>query len=75
MTTAMKRAAKTLRLRPTTDADWDTVQEHIAKYFGDYDNVMHEIASEGIHLDVCVIPPREEHNYYTLVTLGMARTK
>lgn len=57
------------------DADWDTVQEHIAKYFGDYDNVMHEIASEGIHLDVCVIPPREEHNYYTLVTLGMGAHK
>ena len=57
------------------DADWDTVQEHIAKYFGDYDNVMHEIASEGVHLDVCVIPPREEHNYYTLVTLGMGAHK
>ena len=51
------------------------MQEHITKYFGDYDNVMHEIASEGIHLDVCVIPPREEHNYYTLVTLGMGAHK
>ena len=56
----MKRAAKNFTLETYDDADWDTVQEHIAKYFGDYDNVMHEIASEGIHLDVCVIPPREE---------------
>lgn len=57
------------------EADWDVVEEHIQKYFGDYDEVMHEIASEGIHLDVCVIPPREEHNYYTLVTLGMGAHK
>lgn len=62
-------------LETYSDADWNAVQDHIAKYFGDYDEVMHEVASEGIHLDVCVIPPREEHNYYTLVTLGMGAHK
>lgn len=47
------------------------VEEHIKEHFGDYPNVLHEIYSPDIHLDICVIPPNEEHNCYTLVTLGM----
>ena len=41
------------------------------KYFGHYDYVFHESVSTGIHLDICVIPLRKDHNYYTLVTFGM----
>lgn len=55
--------------------DWDVVEEHIEKYFGHYDQVMHEIISTDIHLDICVIPPRKDHNYYTLVTMGMGAHK
>ena len=53
------------------EADWDAVEEHITKYFGHYEHVFHEIVSTDIHLDICVIPPRKDHNYYTLVTFGM----
>lgn len=53
------------------EADWDAVEKHIEKYFGYYDYVFHESVSTGIHLDICVIPPRKDHNYYTLVTFGM----
>ena len=53
------------------EADWDAVEKHIEKYFGHYDYVFHESVSTGIHLDICVIPPRKDHNYYTLVTFGM----
>ena len=51
------------------------VGEHIEKYFGKYDNVMHELVSPDIHIDICVIPPRKEHEYYTLVTMGMGAFK
>lgn len=53
-------------------ADMDTIEAHIETHFGKFDWIMHEtIPGEYIHLDICVIPPREEHNYYTLVTMGM----
>lgn len=57
------------------EADWDAVEEHITKYFGHYEHVFHEIVSTDIHLDICVIPPRKDHNYYTLVTFGMGAHK
>ena len=36
---------------------------------------MHELVSPDIHIDICVIPPRKEHEYYTLVTMGMGAFK
>ncbi len=53
-------------------ADMDTIEAHIETHFGKFDWIMHEtIPGEYVHLDICVIPPREDHNYYTLVTMGM----
>ena len=48
--------------------EMQSVGAHIEKYFGKYDRVMHELASPDIHVDIYVIPPRAEHEYYTLVT-------
>ena len=47
------------------------LEGHIASFFGNFDNVIHEIVSPDIHVDICVISPTEERNYYTLVTMGM----
>ncbi len=47
------------------------VENHIEKHFGKYDNVMHEIMSFDIHVDIFVINPTKERNFYTLVTCGM----
>lgn len=53
-------------------ADMDTIEAHIEAHFGRFDWIMHEtVPGEYVHLDICVIPPREDHNYYTLVTMGM----
>lgn len=51
--------------------DMEIIDSHIIKYFGEYANVFHEIASPDIHVDICIIPPDKDHNYYTLVTMGM----
>lgn len=48
-----------------------TLEKHIEKYFGEFPNVMHEILSPDIHVDICIIPPMENKPYYTLVTMGM----
>ncbi len=53
------------------DAEMEAVEGHIAKYFGEFESVLHEIVSPDIHVDICLIPPSEERNYYTLVTMGM----
>lgn len=54
-----------------SEEEMTAVEEHIQTHFGQYDHVFHEVMSESIHLDVCVIPPEDDRPYYTLVTLGM----
>lgn len=49
----------------------DAIEEHIKEYFGEFPTVYHEVHSPDIHVDICCIPPSEERNYYTLVTMGM----
>ncbi|MDE7398656.1 MAG: suppressor of fused domain protein [Oscillospiraceae bacterium] len=53
------------------DEDIDALEEHIKEYYGDFPTVLHEINSTDIHCDIACIPPTEERNYYTLITMGM----
>ncbi len=55
--------------------EMDVVESYIKEEFGDFDNVFHEIVSPDIHVDICVIKPTEERNFYTLVTMGMGAHK
>lgn len=54
-----------------TESEQTEVEAHISAHFGAFDEVFHEIVSPDIHVDICIIPPGEARNYYTLVTLGM----
>ena len=54
-----------------TEEEMNAVEEHIQQYFGKFENVFHELVSPDIHVDICVVPPSEERDYYTLVTMGM----
>lgn len=47
------------------------IEAHIERYFGKFDHVFHELVSPDIHVDIVLIGPRAEHDYYTLVTMGM----
>lgn len=53
------------------EPDWEAVDGHIEKYFGKSENVFHEIVSPDVHVDIYIIPPTPERNYYVLVTHGM----
>ena len=53
-----------------TEEEMEAVEGHIEEYFGEFENVFHEIVSPDIHVDICVVPPTEERDYYTLVTMG-----
>ena len=54
-----------------TREEGSAVEQHIKKNFGEFDKVFHELVSPDIHVDLCIVPPTEEQNYYTLVTMGM----
>lgn len=58
-----------------TEEELEKYQQFIEEQFGDYEEVIHEIVSDGIHLDIIVIPPTKEDNYYKLVTMGMGAYK
>ena len=53
------------------DEELDVLEDHIKEYYGEFPTVFHEITSKGIVCDIACIPPTEERNYFTLVTMGM----
>ena len=54
-----------------TEEEMEAVEGHIQQYFGKFGHVFHELSSPDIHVDICVVPPSQERDYYTLVTMGM----
>ena len=54
-----------------TEEEMSAVEQHIKRTFGEFDHVFHELVSPDIHVDICVVPPSEERDYYMLVTMGM----
>jgi hypothetical protein len=48
------------------------VEQHIASHIGKPKFVFHELISELVHVDVHLVEPTPERNYYTLVTSGMS---
>jgi hypothetical protein len=60
---------------PAADGDpaaAEAIEEHIARHFGPIDSVLHEVASDLVHLDVHVVVPSSQRPYFTLVTSGMS---
>lgn len=51
--------------------EMNVIEGHIQQYFGEFKNVFHELVSPDIHVDICIVPPDGERNYYTLITMGM----
>jgi len=58
-----------------TEKDLDALEQHIEKYFGPFKNVFHEVSSPDIHVDIVIIEPTPERNYYILITVGMGAKK
>ena len=54
-----------------TEEEMKAIERHIQQYFGKFENVFHELSSPDIHVDICVVPPSENRDYYTLITMGM----
>ncbi|MDO4261503.1 MAG: suppressor of fused domain protein [Eubacteriales bacterium] len=54
-----------------SEKELQILERHIREHFGAFDRVLHEFSSEDLHVDIYVINPTVERNFYTLVTLGM----
>ena len=57
-------------ITPYTETEVNEISDFIEDNFGKYDDVLHEIQSPDVHLDVAIIPPADGRNYYTLCTIG-----
>ncbi|MDD7739824.1 MAG: suppressor of fused domain protein [Fusicatenibacter sp.] len=53
----------------------EQVEAYVGQAFGPFQEVFHEIYSQDIRVDVAVIPPASESDYYKLVTMGMGAHK
>ena len=54
-----------------TEDEMKEYQDYIESNFGQISGIIHELVSPDIHLDIIVIEPTPEHNFYKLITLGM----
>ena len=59
-----------IRLILYSEKDEDEVVECIKEVYGDFQDVLHEVVSTVIHLDVALIPPQEDRVFHTLCTIG-----
>lgn len=54
-----------------SEKETSLIENYINLMFGESTEVMHEIFSPDIHVDIALVPPADGRNYYTLVTMGM----
>lgn len=50
----------------------DAILQHMTRHFGEPSSVLHELASQGVHVDVHLIRPRPERPWWTLFTTGLS---
>lgn len=54
-----------------TERQMELIEQHIRTHVGPFDKVFHELVSPDIHVDLCVVPPDGDRDFYTIVTMGM----
>lgn len=71
----LQQQSETFAKEVYTAQEKSIIEEHIGKYFGSSTLVLHENAGGNMDIDIYIVPPRCEHDYYTLVTCGMGAYK
>ena len=54
------------------ESSLEEIDAHISEYVGPPTTVLHEIISPTVHVDIHVVEPTVESNFYTLITSGMS---
>lgn len=63
---------KDFEIPDSSDSSIEQIVAYFEKHLGTTATVFHEIISDLVHIDVHVIEPNEERDYYTLFTTGMS---
>lgn len=50
----------------------ELIENHVEKNIGKVDRVFHELISDVIHVDILIVEPTSDKNYYSLITSGMS---
>lgn len=58
-----------------SDEEILSLEMFIENNIGEYNNVLRDVSTNDISCDLLLIPPNEEHDFYTLVTCGMGAHK
>ena len=71
---------KTNKVYAYDESQYNEVEQYVEKNFGEIKSVVHEpyavsMHITGMHVDVAIIPPTKESNYYKLVTIGAGSYK
>lgn len=48
------------------------IEAHVEEHIGKISWIMHEIISEKLHIDILVVEPAPERDYYALLSMGMS---
>jgi hypothetical protein len=67
-----ERRERDFELASGDDASIEVIARHVERHVGKPAWVFHEIISDLVHLDVHIVGPTQQRNYYTLVTTGMS---
>lgn len=69
----LRHGARTAGWAPPAESRaMEEIENHFGRFFGPPETVLHELASGVVHIDVHVIRPRPERNWWTLFTTGMS---
>jgi hypothetical protein len=55
-----------------SDEEMEEIQSFIAEHFGETENVLHEILSEIVHLDLLPVAATDDFPFVTICTMGMS---
>lgn len=69
----LKQREEIIRRETPDDDILGHVWLHIEQYFGIYSEMIHDDSYPEYPLDIAIIAPRLEHDYYTLVTVGLSQ--
>jgi hypothetical protein len=55
-----------------TNKQMQTIEEHIARWVGEPENVLHELIPADLHIDLYIVAPATNRPFQTAVTCGMS---
>lgn len=61
-----------LPMAPTQGDALEAITAHVERHVGPITQVLHELASPGVHIDVLIVPPTDTQPCWTFVTCGMS---